>query len=235
VRLMLFWPELTPEYVGQRVFPFVLESLYIAWIGTMIGAFFSFLLSFPAAKNLSPVWLSSIIRQIFNAIRAFPELLVAFIFLPIFGLGPWTGTLAIGIHSIGTLGKLSSEAIEGIDPGPLEAIRAAGGGWSSVMRFGVLPQVLPTIVAYWLYRFEINLRVSAFLGVIGAGGVGAEMLNQIRFRSFPKVGAVLITVIVVVLIIDTISAALRRRIIMGKVEEVAAPEVFMEPETAEIM
>jgi len=234
VRLM-FPPDLTVGYVGKRVLPKVLESLYIAWIGTMIGAFFSFLLAFPAAKNISSRWLAFTVRLLFNAIRAFPELLLAFIFLPIFGLGAWTGTLAIGIHSIGTLGKLSSEAIEGIDSGPLEAIRSAGGGWSSVMRFGVLPQVLPTIVAYWLYRFEINLRVSAFLGVIGAGGVGAEMLNQINFRSFQKVGAVLITVIVVVLIIDTISAALRRRIIMGKVEEVAAPEVFVRPETAEIL
>jgi phosphonate transport system permease protein len=228
LREMLFPPEFSRE-AFDRILPAVLESLYIAWVGTIIGAFFSFLLSFAAAKNLSPFWLSTIIRQLFNAIRAFPELLLAFVLLPITGLGAWTGTLAIGIHSIGTLGKLSSEVIEGIDPGPLEAIRAAGGRWNSLMRFGVLPQVMPTIVAYWLYRFEINLRVSAFLGVIGAGGIGAEMLVQLRYRDFPKAGAVLITVVVVVLIIDTISAAIRRRIIMGKKDEARPTELYEEP------
>ncbi len=227
VRLM-FPPELTPDYIG-RIFPQVLESLYIAWIGTTIGAFFSFILAFPAAKNISPRWLTVIVRNLFNAIRAFPELLLAFVFLPITGPGAWTGTLAIGIHSIGTLGKLSSEVIEGIDPGPLEAIDSAGGRRLSVMRFGVLPQILPTIVSYWLYRFEINLRVSAFLGVIGAGGIGAEVLSQLRFRDFPKAGAVLLTVVVVVLIIDSISSAIRRRIIAGRTREEASIELFEEP------
>jgi phosphonate transport system permease protein len=228
-------PDFSTEQVLERTLPKVLESLYIAWIGTMIGALFSFLLSFAAAKNLSPRWLTFIIRNLFNAIRAFPELLLAFIFLPIFGLGAWTGTLAIGLHSIGTLGKLSSEVIEGIDPGPLEAIESAGGRWPSVMRFGVLPQVLPTIVAYWLYRFEINLRVSAFLGVIGAGGVGAELVSQLRFRNFPAAGTVLLVTIVVVLIIDAISSAIRRRIIAGKVDEEAAAELFEEPGVAGVI
>jgi phosphonate transport system permease protein len=232
VREMLFPPEFSSQVFFDRILPATFESLYIAWIGTMIGALFSFILAFPAAKNLSPTWLSTIIRQIFNAIRAFPELLLAFVLLPITGLGAWTGTLAIGLHSIGTLGKLSSEVIEGIDPGPLEAIRAAGGRWNAIMRFGVLPQVMPTIVAYWLYRFEINLRVSAFLGVIGAGGIGAEMLAQLRYRDFPKAGAVLITVVVVVLVIDTISSAIRRRIIMGKTDEAAPTELFEEPMSA---
>lgn len=225
----MFPPDLSYEQVFERTLPKVMESLYIAWIGTMIGAFFSFILSFLAAKNLSPAWLTFIVRNLFNAIRAFPELLLAFILLPITGLGAWTGTLAIGLHSIGTLGKLSSEVIEGIDPGPLEAIDSAGGRRTSVMRFGVLPQVLPTIVAYWLYRFEINLRVSAFLGVIGAGGVGAELVNQLRFRNFPAAGTVLLVTIVVVLIIDGISSAIRRRIIAGKPGDEAPPEVFAEP------
>lgn len=222
----MFPPDLSYEQVFERTLPKVMESLYIAWIGTMIGAFFSFILSFLAAKNLSPNWLTFIIRNLFNAIRAFPELLLAFVLLPITGLGAWTGTLAIGLHSIGTLGKLSSEALEGIDAGPPEAIESAGGRRTSVMRFGVLPQVLPTIVAYWLYRFEINLRVSAFLGVIGAGGVGAELVSQLRFRNFPAAGTVLLVTIVVVLIIDTISSAIRRRIIAGKPGEEAPPEMF---------
>ena len=96
-------------------------------------------------------------------------MILAFVFLPITGLGPLTGTLAVGIHSIGTLGKLSSEVIEGIDEGPLEAIKASGGSKISELLFGVIPQVMPTVVSYWLYRFEINLRASAVLGVVGAG------------------------------------------------------------------
>jgi phosphonate transport system permease protein len=98
------------------------------------------------------------------------------------------------------------------------------------MRFGVLPQVLPTIVAYWLYRFEINLRVSAFLGVIGAGGVGAELVSQLRFRNFRAAGTVLLVTIVVVLIIDTVSSMIRRRIIAGKAGKEGPPtELFEEP------
>ena len=110
-------------------------------------------------------FVSRITKQILNAIRAFPELILAFVFLPITGLGPFTGTLAVGIHSIGTLGKLSSEVIEGIDEGPLEAIKSSGGSKINELTFGVIPQVMPTITSYWLYRFEINLRASAVLGI----------------------------------------------------------------------
>ena len=214
----------------DRIIPKVFESLYIAWTGTVIGAIFSFPIAFISAKNTSItmripkflikknyfIYSSQFMKQILNIIRAFPELLLAFVFLPITGLGALTGTLAIGIHSIGTLGKLSSEVIEGIDEGPLEAIKASGGSKSNELIFGVIPQVMPTIVSYWLYRFEINLRASAVLGVIGAGGVGQELINQIRFRAFDRAGTVLVATIILVLSIDTVSGALRRRIIRGK-------------------
>tara|TARA_Y100001956_G_C4117478_1_gene185659 strand:- start:330 stop:1184 length:855 start_codon:yes stop_codon:yes gene_type:complete len=214
----------------DRIIPKVFESLYIAWTGTIIGAIFSFPVAFLAAKNTSPnfripflsktkdylLHSSQFMKQILNIIRAFPELLLAFVFLPITGLGALTGTLAIGIHSIGTLGKLSSEVIEGIDEGPLEAIKASGGSKSNELIFGVIPQVMPTIIAYWLYRFEINLRASAVLGVIGAGGVGQELINQLRFRAFDRAGTVLVATVILVLSIDTLSGALRRRIIKGK-------------------
>ncbi len=140
------------------------------------------------------------------------------ILIPVTGLGPLTGTLALGIHSIGTLGKLSSEVIEGIDPGPVEAVASVGGTKLQEMRFGVVPQVMPNIVAYWLYRFEINIRASAVLGVVGAGGIGAEIWSQLRFRDFPRAATVLLLTIAVVLIVDTISARVRRRIISGRKE-----------------
>jgi phosphonate transport system permease protein len=212
-----FGPDLSPVAV-QRALPKIMESIFIAWIGTMIGAFFSFPMAFFAAKNMTPAWVNTGIRQVLNAIRAVPELLVAMLLIPITGLGPWTGTLALGIHSIGTLGKLSSEVVEGIDPGPVEAVAAVGGGRLSQIRFAVIPQVMPNIVAYWLYRFEINIRASAVLGVVGAGGVGAELVAHLRFRDFGRAGTVLLLTIAAVLLVDTISARVRRRIISGEPE-----------------
>ena len=193
----------------------IFESVYIAWIGTIIGAFASLPLAFLAAHNVAPLWIRSPIRQLFNAIRAVPELILAVILIPVTGLGAWAGTLAIGIHSIGTLGKWACESIEDIDEGPIEATEACGGKWVSGMRWGVLPQVMPVISSYWLFRFEINVRASAVLGMIGAGGVGSELVSQLSFRNFPAASAVLIMTMAVVLTIDTISAAVRRRIIKG--------------------
>ena len=210
------FPLDTSQEAIDRIIPKVFESLFIAWAGTVIGAIFSFPVSFLAAQNVAVGAVSRITKQILNAIRAFPELILAFVFLPITGLGALTGTLAIGIHSIGTLGKLSSEVIEGIDEGPLEAIKSSGGSKINELLFGVVPQVMPTITSYWLYRFEINLRASAVLGVVGAGGVGAELINQLRFRDFPRAGTVLVATVVLVLTVDTISAAIRRRIIKGR-------------------
>jgi len=214
----MFPPDLSPEAI-ERALPSITESLWMAWIGTMIGAFFSFLLAFAAATNVTPGWLANSIRQILNAIRAVPEIILAMVLIPVTGLGAWTGTLALGIHSIGTLGKLSSEVIEGIDAGPVEAVAATGGTKLQQMRFAIVPQVMPNIVAYWLYRFEINIRASAVLGIIGAGGVGAELQAQLRFRDFSRAATVLLLTIAVVLLIDTISARVRRRIISGHAEE----------------
>ncbi len=193
----------------------ILESVYIAWVGTIIGAALSLPLAFLAAHNVAPRWVRVPIRQLFNAIRAVPELILAVIFIPITGLGAWAGTMAIGIHSIGTLGKWAAESIESIDDGPIEAVEACGGRWASEMRWAVLPQVMPNIASYWLFRFEINVRASAVLGMIGAGGVGSELVLHLSFRNFPAACAVLLMTITVVLTIDTVSAAVRRRIIRG--------------------
>ncbi|MEE9299137.1 MAG: phosphonate ABC transporter, permease protein PhnE [Acidimicrobiia bacterium] len=217
ILIRLARPDLSAEAI-QRALPKVMESFFIAWIGTMIGAFFSFPLAFLAAKNISPGAINNVVRQLLNAIRAVPELLVAMVLIPVTGLGAWTGTLALGIHSIGTLGKLSSEVIEGIDPGPVEAVAAVGGGPVARMRFAVVPQVMPNILAYWLYRFEINIRASAVLGVVGAGGIGAELVAQLQFRDFARAGTVLFLTVVAVLAVDTISARVRRRIISGHPE-----------------
>lgn len=200
-----------------RIVAKLLESIYIAWIGTVMGAVFSFPLSFMAATNVAPRWMAVPVRGMLSAIRAFPELILAVILIVPFGLGPFTGALAIGLHSIGTLGKLSSEVIEGVDEGPIEAIGAAGGTLMEQMRFGIVPQAMPTIVSYWLYRFEINIRASAVLGLVGAGGIGAEIVARLSFRAdWPKAGAALLATIAVVLVVDAVSSSIRRRIITGQ-------------------
>ncbi len=209
------WPPAFRTVIDRGAVGKIFESLYVAWIGTIIGAIISFPLSFFGASNVAPAALRIPIRMLFNAIRAVPELIVAMLLLTVAGLGPWAGAMAIGLHSVGTLGKLSTEVIETSDEGPLEAISAAGGTFLEKMRWGMVPQVLPTVIGYWLFRFEINVRASAVLGLIGAGGIGGELVSQLNFRNFPEVGAVLLMVIAMVLAIDTISGFARRRIIAG--------------------
>ena len=233
IHRMLFAEGPAWDYAGVAL-EHMLTSIQIAWVGTIIGATFSLPIGFLAAKNVSGGFVANALRQLLNAIRAFPELVLAVaIFIPIAGLGPVAGALAIGIHSIGTLGKLTAEVVEGIDSGPVEAARAVGGRGLQVQRWGVLPQVLPEIVAFWLYRFEINVRAAAILGVVGAGGIGFILEQTIRFTRFPQAGMAIIVVIVATILVDTVSGGVRRRIIEGADKRIAAAEVFEQPELVE--
>lgn len=210
-------PEWTyfPDALGGMI-----ESLQIAWVGTIIGAVLSLPMGLLGAKNVTGGLVSNLMRQVLNAIRAVPEILLAVVvFIPIVGIGgtasAYAGTLAIGVHSIGTLGKLTAEVVEGIDPGPVEAARAVGGRPFQIQRWGVIPQVMPEIVAFWLYRFEINIRASAILGVVGAGGVGDALNQSMVFGRLDRAGMIVIVIIVVTILIDYISGTVRRRIIEG--------------------
>lgn len=211
----------------------MLESIQIAWLGTIIGAILSLPLGFFGAKNITSGGVSNVVRQVLNAIRAIPEIILAVIvFIPMVGLGPYAGTLAIGVHSIGTLGKLSAEVIEGIDPGPVEAARAAGGSSLQVQRWGVLPQVLPEIIAFWLYRFEINVRASAILGVVGAGGIGEALQQALIFGRYPRAGMLILVVIVATILVDVVSGWARRMIIEGTGAKRVSGEPIEEPSFA---
>ncbi|HUG46826.1 MAG TPA: phosphonate ABC transporter, permease protein PhnE [Candidatus Limnocylindria bacterium] len=221
------------DYAGVAL-EHMVTSIQIAWVGTIIGAVFSLPIGFLAAKNVSGGWVANALRQLLNAIRAFPELVLAVaIFIPIAGLGPVAGALAIGIHSIGTLGKLTAEVVEGIDSGPVEAARAVGGRGLQVQRWGVLPQVLPEIIAFWLYRFEINVRAAAILGVVGAGGIGFILEQTIRFTRFPEAGMAIIVVVVATIFVDNVSGFVRRRIIEGADRKIEHAEIFEQPEMVE--
>ncbi|MGH2451805.1 MAG: phosphonate ABC transporter, permease protein PhnE [Candidatus Limnocylindria bacterium] len=239
-------PARLVDLVGRMFFPpawdnlgrsleAMLESLHMAWLGTVIGALLSLPLGFFGAKNITSGRLSTAMRQILNAIRAFPEIVLAVVvMIPIAGLGAPAGVLAIGVHSIGTLGKLTAEVIEGIDPGPVEAARAAGAGSVAVQRWGVLPQVLPEIVAFWLYRFEINIRAAAVLGIIGAGGIGGILQNYLQYRRWELAGMAVLVVIVATILIDTVSGTIRRRIIEGAEARRVVAEAIEQPEAAEV-
>ena len=214
------WDYLVRFEEGEAFIGFALEgmivSIQMAWFGTVIGALLSLPMAFLAARNVSGGKISSVARLVLDAIRAVPELVLALIvFIPIAGLGPVAGALAIGVHSIGTLGKLSAEAIESIDDGPVEAARSVGASGMQTQRWGVLPQVLPEIVAFWLYRFEINLRAGVVLGIVGAGGVGAVLLNTLSYRRWDKAGITILIIVIATILIDQISGWVRRRIIEG--------------------
>lgn len=211
--LGFFWPA-DMAYGWGRVLPAIAESIQIAWIGTIIAAIFSLPLALLGARSLFPK-VARAVKLISAITRAFPEILLAIYFVPIVGLGAFAGALAIGISSIGMLTKLGAEVVDSLDHGPIEAVEAAGGSRILALRFAVLPQVLPEIIAHWLFRFELNIRASAVLGVVGAGGVGGVLLNTLRYRHFDKAAAVLVLTILIVLVIDMVSGEIRRRIIRG--------------------
>ncbi len=234
----VFWEMFLKEgvewsYLGDALAK-MLESLQIAWVGTVIGAIISLPLGFFGAKNVSSGLVSNAMRQVLNAIRAFPEIVLAIaIFIPIAGLGPVAGALAIGLHSVGTLGKLTAEVVEGIDPGPVEAARAVGGRPLQVQRWGVVPQVLPEVIAFWLYRFEINIRAAAVLGVVGAGGIGFVLQQAISFGRFPRAGMIILVIVVATILVDTVSGWVRRRIIEGEGAKRVTGDEIEQPELTE--
>ncbi|WP_243729178.1 phosphonate ABC transporter, permease protein PhnE [Nesterenkonia sphaerica] len=212
----------------SSAFDAMLESVAIAWIGTLVGALFSLPCGILAARNLTPLGTYIPMRFILSVIRAVPEIVFAVaIFIPLLGVGPaerggaMAGAFALGISSIGTLSKLISESIEGVDQGPLEASRASGATHMQMIRWAVLPQVLPEVLAIWLYRFEVNIRASAILGALGAGGIGRLIsppngLFGQRPYDWEAIGITLFVIIAVTMAVDQISGFVRHRVIHGK-------------------
>lgn len=211
------------ERTGQLLL-LMWESIAIAWLGTVIASVFAIPLAFFAAENLASKVTVSVVRLVLNILRAVPEIIIAIALIPIFGLTPVTGTIAIAIGSIGTLGKLNAEIIETIDLGPVEAADAVGASRLERLRWGVLPQAMPEMAAFVLYRFEINIRVSSVLGLVGAGGIGSALAQYVQFRDFGSAGLALLIVILGTIAVDTLSSAVRRRIIAGPDRGVEEPD-----------
>lgn len=207
------------------------DSIAIAWLGTLVAAVFAIPLAFVAAENLVPRWVAFAVRQVLNVLRAIPEIILVLAFLPIFGFSSTAGIVAIGIGSIGTLGKLCSDVIEGIDRGPIEAVDATGASPLQRLRWAVLPQALPEIASFVLYRFEINIRVSTILGAVGAGGIGQVVNDAFRVaipKDFGLAGMALIVMILATIAVDAISGRIRRRILAGPGRRAVEPDLSPE-------
>lgn len=201
------------EYL-PRASAAALETVQMALVGTVVGALLSVPLAFVAAKNVTPhALLYRGSRSFIGFVRSIPDLIWGLIFVSAVGLGPFPGTVALAIGSIGMLGKLYAETIEEIDPGQVEALRSTGAHPLQTLALGVVPQVVPSFVALTLYRWDINIRDSIVLGLVGAGGIGFELQTSMRLFRYPEVLTMIVVILVIVLLVEHFSQHVRQRVI----------------------
>jgi phosphonate transport system permease protein len=213
-RMAEFFGRLIPPdmTVAKTVFVSTGETLQIALFGTFISAIASFFLGLLAAENISPRWVSQPMKWFLAVLRGIPVILLALMFVSTVGLGPFPGVLAIAFHSTGMLGKFYAEAIESARSGPLEALDSVGASLWQRVRFGILTQVGPDLARDTFFRFELNLRESLVLGLVGAGGIGFYILLYIRAFQYEKVATLTVVVLLMVVMVEQISVAIRRRL-----------------------
>jgi phosphonate transport system permease protein len=189
------------------------QTIQIAVIGTAAAAVLALPMGFAAARNAAPPWLFYGARGVLNAFRAVDTLVYALFFVAAVGLGPFPGVLAVVVYTATVLAKLYSEAIEAIEPGPVEAVRSTGATTLQVLRWGVLPQLVPQFLSFTLYRFETNIRAAAILGFVGAGGIGFYIQTYLRLLNYPAAATVLLVLIGLVMVVDFASSRLRARLV----------------------
>ena len=188
----------------------MLVTLQIAVWGTVLAVVLAIPLGLLSSANLAPPWVHQPVRRLMDAARAINEMVFAMLFIVAVGLGPFAGVLAIFVHTTGILAKLFSEAVEAIDPQPVEGIRATGANVLEEIVYGVIPQVLPLWISYSLYRFESNVRSASVVGMVGAGGIGVVLWEIIRGFQYAETCAVMIMIVVTVSVIDLVSARIRK-------------------------
>jgi phosphonate transport system permease protein len=194
------------------------ETVAIAFLGTLLAALIAAPLGFLAARNVIPLRLFQFTtRRSLDTLRGIDTLIWALIWVNVVGLGPFAGVLAIMTSDIGTFGKLFSEAIEAADKKPVEGVTAAGGSRLHQIRFGILPQVLPVMLSQVLYYFESNTRSATIIGIVGAGGIGLHLVEQIRIFEWDRVAFIILLILAAVAVIDFLSARLRHAIIGKRV------------------
>lgn len=188
-------------------------TVQIALWGTFLAVFLAVPLGLAAARNIAPPWIVWPVRRVMDLLRSIPDLVMATLFIVAVGLGPLAGVLALAMNTGGVLAKLFSEAVESIDKGPVEGVRATGAGKLHEIVWGVIPQVAPLWTSFALYRFESNSRAATVLGLIGAGGIGQTLFESIQAFDYHRVAAVAIVIVVAVTLIDTLSQVMRKRLL----------------------
>lgn len=210
-----FFGKLTPDWRAlPEIWGPLLETMQIAYLGTLFGTTLAmpliFLASFNTSVNTPVMWLS---RSLLTILRSIPDLLWAAILAPILVIGPLPGVVALTLFTIGVLAKLGSETVEAVDPGPLEALRATGAGRNRVIVYAVVPQIAATMMSYILYAFEINVRASVVIGLVGAGGLGILLNTYLAMFDYGGLSVLIIVTFIVVLAIDGVSVWARSRLI----------------------
>ena len=191
----------------------ILETIAIAISGTFVSGILAIPFALLASENIVGKRISRVGKILITMIRTFPEIILALIFISVVGPGAPAGILALGIHSIGMLGKLFSESIESMDIGVKEAVESCGGNNSEILFRAVIPQVAPEFLSYTLFRFEINMRAASTLGLVGAGGIGAPLIFAIRNRNWERTSLIVFVLIITVSIIDIISSKIRKKLV----------------------
>lgn len=206
---------LRPDFgiFGNYFFYALAQTIAIAFLGTLLGAALSFPFSLLASKNFTGHKVSAALgKNLIAVVRSFPELILAVIFIKIVGPGEFAGVLTIGIHSIGMIGRLYAESIDAMEYRTLELIDSVGGDRVHRLVYGVIPQIGSHFISIFLYRFEINIRSSIVIGLVGAGGIGAQLIFSITYHKWSETSAILIGVVSCILIIDAISTTIRKKL-----------------------
>jgi phosphonate transport system permease protein len=198
----------------QTVVGATLETVQMALAGTFLALLVAFPAGFLAARNTTPhPLIYHSVRGALNFLRTIPDLALGLLFVAAVGLGAFAGTVALAIHTATVLGKLLSESVENIDEGVVEAIRATGAGYAQILSFAVLPQILPDLISFTLYRLETNIRAASVLGLIGAGGIGYLMNTSFRTFQYQEAAAIVVVLIALVMLVDYLSSRLRRLVV----------------------
>lgn len=203
-----------PDFRDWRMYlSEMLITVQIALWGTFLAIVVAVPLGLLCSSNIVPAWVYQPVRRVMDACRAINEMVFAMLFIVAVGLGPFAGVLALWVHTTGVLAKLFSEAVEAIDPRPVEGVRATGANALEEVIYGVIPQVLPLWISYALYRFESNVRSASVVGIVGAGGIGTVLWEIIRSFQYAQTCAVMIIIVAFVVVIDVLSARIRAALI----------------------
>ena len=213
--------HLLPGYLVKYL-PSLIETVNIAGAATLLGALGGLFASLIVTRGLAPVpWLIGPVRRVLDILRAVPEIVIALVLIFLLGGGPIPAMIAIALHTVGAIGKLFSEVNENASLGPVEGLSSVGAGWTQRMWLGVIPQVAPNYLSYALLRFEINIRASAILGFVGAGGIGYDLRNTMSWGQgkLDEAAAIFLLLFLTIVIVDQLSSVARDRLTHGKMAD----------------